>query len=94
VIQAIHRLIELDKKKEEIKRYFEELEAATKAVLAEQGMDSFFQDPSDGTVFQIVKPEGTFIKFKEVDYIRTRREGEKKGSLSLTKARDAGFDIE
>jgi hypothetical protein len=86
-------LIDLDKKKEEVKRFFEELDEATKAVQAELGMDGHFQD-TDGTVYQIVKPEGTFIQYKDVSYIRTRREGEKKGGLSLTKARDLGYEVE
>jgi len=94
ISEAIQRLISLDKKKEEVKKYFEELEEATKAVHAELGMSGSFQDPTDGTVFQIVQPEGTFTKFKTIDYQRTRREGEKKGSLSLTKARDLGYEVE
>jgi len=90
---AIQRLISLDKKKEEVKKYFEELDEATAAVHAELGIGGHFQD-TDGTVFQIIKPEGTFTKFKDFNYARTRREGEKKGDLSLTKARDLGYEVE
>lgn len=90
---AIQRLISLDKKKAEVKKFFEELDEATAAVQAEIGMNGHFQD-TDGTVFQIVKPEGTFIQFKDFSYTRTRREDEKKSSLSLTKARDLGYEVE
>ena len=85
--------IQLEKKKAEIKKYFDDLEVATKAVANEVGVDGFFQDPTDGTVYQIVKPAGTFISFKEVDFIRTRRGylGEVKADLSMKKAEEAGY---
>lgn len=85
--------VELEKKKAEVKKYYEELDAATLAVAEEVGIDGFFQDPSDGTVYQIVKPAGVFTAYKDVGFVRTRRGqlGESKGELSLKKAEEAGF---
>lgn len=87
------RFIELEKKKEEVKRYFEELKIATEAVAKEVGVNGYFQDPSDGTVFKIVEPEGKFVSFDKISYVRTRRSHEKRGDLSLKEATEAGFTL-
>lgn len=91
--EAQKKFIALEKRKEEVKKYFEELEEATKAVAKEIGIDGMFQD-GEGTVYKIVVPEGRFVKFDQIGYERTRRQGEKKGSLSLTDARERGFVVE
>ena len=91
--EAQKKFIALEKRKEEVKKYFEELEEATKAVAKEIGIDGMFQD-GEGTVYKIVVPEGRFVKFDQIGYERTRRLGEKKGSLSLTDARERGFVVE
>ncbi|NVM33970.1 MAG: hypothetical protein HWN81_00140 [Candidatus Lokiarchaeota archaeon] len=90
---AQKQFIELEKKKNEIKKYFEELAEATQAVADELGVDGHFQD-DEGTVYQIVIPTGRFVAFDKIGYQRTRREGEKKGDLSLTKARELGYVVE
>ena len=90
---AQKRFIDLEKKKNEIKKYFEDLAAATQAVADEIGVDGHFQD-SEGTVYQIVVPEGRFVKFEKIGYVRTRRVGETRGELSMTKARELGYTVE
>jgi len=90
---AQKRFIELEKKKTEIKKYFEDLAEATQAVADEVGVDGHFQD-AEGTVYQIVIPAGKFVTFDKISYQRTRREGEKKGDLSMTKARELGYVVE
>jgi hypothetical protein len=50
-----------------------------------------FQDPNDKIVYQIMAPSGVFVEFKNIDYIRTRKEGEKAGTLSIVAAKEAGF---
>lgn len=87
------RFVQLEKKKEEIKKYFEQLEQATQDVAKEIGVGGLFQDV-EGTVYKIVIPEGRFVHFDKIGYQRTRRSGEKKGDLSLTAAREAGFVVE
>lgn len=87
------KLVELDKKKEEIRAYYDELTETIKALSDEMGVDGMFQDEESGIVYQIVKPEGTFIQYKEIDYIRTKREGERSGALSIKKAKEKGFKV-
>ena len=91
--EAQARFVILEKKKEEVKKYFEQLEAATKEVAKEIGVNSYFQD-GEGTVYKVVIPEGRFVKFDQIGYQRTRRQGEKRGDLSLTEARTVGFQVE
>lgn len=82
------RLIELDLKKPEIKAYYEELETVIAEVAAEIGVNAYFEAP-DGTVFKIVKSTGTFVSFKDLDFERTKRADEKRGTLSVKEAQDA-----
>lgn len=88
------RFIQLEKQKAEYKKFLEELDAATEAVVAEIGFDAYFQDPSDGTVYKTVKPQGTFVSFREYGYERTRRAylGEVKG-LSMKEVESKGFEL-
>lgn len=87
------KFITLEKRKAEVKKYFEELEQATLELSKEIGVDGMFQD-ADGTVYKVVVPEGTFVKFAKIGYQRTRREGEARGDLSLSEARERGFIVE
>ncbi len=89
------KFIELDKKKTEVKKYFEELQEATEAVAKEVGVDGHFQD-EEGTVYKVVVPAGRFVKFEQIGCQRTRRAflDEKKGDLSLTAARELGYVVE
>lgn len=87
---AQKRLVELDKRKAEVKRFFDDLTQATKAVAAEVGLNGYFQDP-EGTVYKVIVPEGKFVYFDPISYVRTRRADEKRGDLSLKEAEDAGF---
>lgn len=86
------RFVELERQKASYKSFLAELEQATKDVAEEVGVDGFFQD-DQGVVYQIVIPSGEFIYFKKVGYLRTKREGEAKGSLSMAAAKEAGFTL-
>lgn len=90
---AQKKFVELEKKKEEVKKYFDDLKAATEAVAAEIGMNGYFQDEA-GIVYKIVKPAGRFVSYEDISYNRTRRPGEKKGDLSMKEAREAGYKVE
>jgi hypothetical protein len=89
---AQRRLVELDLKKKEIEEFYEQLDQAVRDVESEIGLNGFFQS-DDGTVYQIVKPTGTFISYKDISFIRTKRDGEERGSLSVKKAQEAGFTV-
>lgn len=87
------QLIELTKKTEDLKKQLKEYNQAIENILIELGEGSSFQDPEDGTVFEIVIPSGAFVSFKKMDYLRTKREGESRGSLSKTRAKELGYEI-
>lgn len=90
---AQKKFVEIEKRKAEVKKYFEELEQATLELSKEIGIGGMFQD-AQGTVYKVVVPEGTFVKYQKIGYVRTRRHGEVKGDLSLTEARECGFVVE
>jgi hypothetical protein len=87
------KFIELSRKVEALKNELKEANSQIEGILVEIGVGSSFQDPTDGTVFEVVIPKGTFVSFKTIDYERTKREGETKGSLSLTRAKELGFKV-
>jgi len=86
------KYIELEKKKESYKKFLEELKEATQAVVNEVGIGGHFQD-AEGTVYQVEESEGKFVYFDRFEIKRTRRNGEKAGSLSLTKAKELGYAV-
>lgn len=86
------KFIELEKKKDEYKSYLEDLKDITNQLVEEMGIGGHFQD-SDGTVYQIHEAEGKFVHFDKYEVKRTRRDGERAGSLSLTKAKDLGYEV-
>lgn len=67
-------------------------ESLVKAMV-ELGPNKFAQDPETKIVYQVVKPTGTFIYYRDLDYIRTKKESERAGTLSAKKAQEAGFDV-
>lgn len=73
---------------EQLKNVKEEMNT----VMAMIGINSFVQG-QDGTVYQVVIPQGRFVHFDTISYIRTRKEGEDRGDLSLKKAEEAGFNV-
>lgn len=87
------KFIELDKKKKEYKEFLELYNEVINSLKEEIGIGSHFQD-EEGTVYQIHECEGKFIPFNKYEVKRTRREGERSGSLSLSKARELGYEVE
>lgn len=85
---AQKQLIALDLQKAQVDAYYEALEAALAQVRDEVGLGGFFE-AADGTVYQIIKPEGRFVRFADLGYLRTKRAGERAGSLSKEKAEAA-----
>lgn len=90
--EAQRKFVELERKKEEVKKFFDELNEATAAVASEIGVNGYFQD-DQGVVYKIVEPEGKFVYFERLSYVRTRRAHEKRGDLSMKEAEGAGFQL-
>lgn len=90
--EAQKKFVALEKQKEQVKKYFEELSASVDAVSKEIGINGMFQD-EEGTVYKIVVPDGKFVHFEHISYVRTRRLDEKRGDLSIKDAEAAGFNV-
>lgn len=86
------QFLKLEKRRDEVKQYFDDLEAAVKDVAAEIGIGGMFQD-SEGTVYKIVEPNGRYVHYEKHSYVRTRRPHEDRGDLSIKEAEAAGFKI-
>lgn len=85
--------IEVSKKYETLKNELKETGKKLEELLQEIGEGSSFQDPTDNTVFEVVVPDGRFISYPKISYNRTKREGERAGSLSVKKAKELGFEL-
>ena len=83
----------LAKKKEELQKQASLVQSELADVMRQLPLGEMFQDPTDGVVYQVVVPGGTFVQYKSVDYIRTRKEGETKGTLSMKEAEATGFTL-
>jgi hypothetical protein len=85
--------VNLTKKLEQLKEQRKKVGQALEELSLKIGVGSSFQDPEDKTVFEIVVPDGKYMYFDKIDYVRTRREGERSGSLSLKRAKELGYDL-
>lgn len=86
------KFVELDKKKDEYKKFMEEYNETINKLVEEMGIEGHFQD-FEGTVYQTAECAGKFITFSKFEVKRTRREGERAGSLSLKKAGELGYGV-
>lgn len=86
------KMIELDRRKEEVKKFFEEYKATLDALVEAAGVNHAFQD-DQGIVYQLVEMEGKWVNFERYGLERTKRPGEARGSLSVKKAKELGFNV-
>lgn len=87
------KFIEVTKELELLKEQRKEIGSQLEELANQIGVGSSFQDPEDKTVFEIVVPDGRYMYFDKIDYVRTRREGERSGSLSLKRAKELGYEL-
>lgn len=85
--------IDLVNEYETLKERLKDSRSKLDALALEIGEGTYLQDPSSGVVLKICVPSGTFIEYKRIDYVRTRKAGEDRGSLSLKEAKAAGFEV-
>lgn len=90
--EAQSKFVALERRKEEIKAYFDELNQAAEAVAKEVGVNGMFQ-ADDGCVYKMIVPEGKFVYFEKYSYVRTKRAGETRGTLAAKEAKEAGFTL-
>lgn len=87
----MERFFTLAKKYESLTEEMRACKDEMNKVMAEIGEGKFIQDPSDMTVYQIVIPQGRYVYFDPISYVRTRKVDEDRGDLSIKKAEEAGF---
>lgn len=86
------KFVELAKKMEQQQKDINITRDQLTAVMLELGLDTYAQDPETLAVYKIIKPQGTFMYYKDIDYKRTALEGEKGGTvLAKKEAEEAGF---
>jgi hypothetical protein len=85
------KFVALAKKREDLARQIKQVNQDLYNTLVQLPLGEMFQDPDDRVVYQAIVPAGTFVEYKTIDYIRTKRESEQKGSLSMKEAQAAGF---
>jgi hypothetical protein len=70
-----------------VDKYYRELEETLRTIAMDKGIQHWFET-SDGVVVQLQIPDGRYHSYPQFSYVRTKREGERAGSLSQ-KAADA-----
>jgi hypothetical protein len=90
--EAQVRFVQLERKKDEIKKYYQDLAEATEALVKESGVGSYFMD-DQGIVYGIIAPEGKFVPYEKYGYVRTKRPNEARGTLSIKEAQERGFPV-
>jgi hypothetical protein len=88
------KMVDLAEKKEALKNQMKLVSEELNNILGMLGVGESFQDAKTGIVYKVTKPTGTYVEFKQIDYVRTRKQGEAKGSLSKTEAKSLGFEVE
>lgn len=87
------KFLELSKKYEELKEQMKVVSEELNQEMLNLGVGSHFQDPETKLVYEIVKPTGTYIDYKEIGYNRTKKPEESKGSMSKTRAVELGYMV-
>ena len=87
------KFLELAKQMEELKAKMKEISPQLVEVMKEMGEGTSFQDPTDNVVYKITIPTGTYVEFKPIAYVRTKRADEKRGTLSKKEAQELGYDL-
>ena len=87
--EAAIKLVELDEKKTEIKKWYEDLAE----VLETLGAEAHFQS-ANGQVFLVEEAKGKYVHFEKLQYIRTKKDDEKRGELSKKRAKELGYEVE
>lgn len=88
-----NNFIELTKKYEKLHEELKEINKLLLLEMKELGENSYLQDPNTLVVYKIVKPNGHYVFYKELDYERTIMKDEKRGSLSKKEAESKGFSF-
>jgi len=81
------------KQMESLQEQINALREQLAATMVDLGIGTLLQDPETSLVYKIVKPNGTFMFYKDIDYTRTAKATERAGTLSKKEAEEAGFTV-
>jgi hypothetical protein len=87
------KFLEISKRYETLKEEMKAIKPNLTELMLAMGEGTMFQDPETSLVYKIEKPSGTFISFDPISYVRTKKVGEDRGTLSKTEAEKAGFTL-
>ncbi len=79
------RFVELAKKLEQQQDEINATREELTKVMTELGPDQYAHDPSSGLVYKTFKPNGTFMYYRDIDYKRSAKEGERGGVVLAKK---------
>lgn len=86
--------IDLAKQYERVSQERDAIRDELNVAMLALGYDKYAQDPETRAVYKTVKPNGTFVYYRDIDYKRTALDGERGGTvLSKKEAQEAGFDV-
>jgi hypothetical protein len=89
----IKEFLTFSKRFEELKEELKKISPKLNEIMEELGIDEAFQDPETGVVYKIERPKGTFVEYKQIGYVRTKKDSEKRGTLSKKEAEGMGFRV-
>lgn len=87
------KFLEAAKKYEQLQEEVSKVREELVASMTELGIGAYVQDPETGLVYKVTKPGGTFVYYKDIDYVRTAKASERAGTLSKKEAEEAGFTV-
>jgi hypothetical protein len=93
-MEAKQRFIALAKELEALKDKESELSHTLELLMKEIGIGQMFQDPDTGLVYRVQVPKGKYVYYQQLEYVRTAKPGESRGTLAKTEAKNAGFSVE
>lgn len=81
------KLVELSFRKDELKKMYEDLDNELNEVCNKLGVGYAFQD-NEGTIYKVDVPKGTYVSYKPIGFVRTKRGDERAGTLSQKEAQE------
>lgn len=87
------RFLELVERIEQLNDEYKQLTQELDLIAENLGEGAMFQDPKDMTVFEVALAKGKYVYYTKWTYNRTKKAGERQGSLSLKKAQEKGFIV-
>lgn len=90
--RAIREYVELDLEEQAHRAFYKARSAAASRIVELVGVGGHFQDAA-GTVYEVTPVTGKFVHFTPYEAARTRRGEEVRGSLSLERAEELGYEV-